>query len=144
MLNRSIEKSFTVNEANKIRKRIEKNEIDALQEYFTSQKDEISNTVIVKVNLCRAVIEHVDNFKKFTNNLLNPNIEHYILDFSETMFLDSTFLGSIIFLLKRINANGGVLSLVINLEKITILFQINSLSKILKIYPSLAEATAII
>jgi anti-anti-sigma factor len=141
MLNRSIEKSFTVNEGNNFRQRIEKNELDALHEFFTLQKDENTNTVVVKVNLCRAVIEHVNNFKKFTNSILNPNIEHYIFDFKETLFLDSTFLGSIIYFLKRISASGGTLSLVINLEKMTILSQINSLSKIMEIYPSLEEAT---
>jgi anti-anti-sigma factor len=141
MLNPTAKKNIDASVVNIFRQRIEQYDREEMDEIFNAQKDKNTNTVIVKVNLCRAVIEHVAFFKDFTNYILNPNIKHYVLDFSNTIFLDSTFLGSIIFFLKRINASGGTLSLVINLEKITILSQIKSLSNILKIYPSLEEAT---
>jgi anti-anti-sigma factor len=143
MLNPPAKENLDVSKVNKIRQDIELNYVNEMHEIFNAQEDENTNTVIIKVNLSRALIEHVSFFRDFTNYLLNPNIKHYILDFTDTIFLDTTFLGSIIYFLKRINSNGGTLSLVINLKKITILSQIKSLSNILKIYPSLEEATAI-
>jgi anti-anti-sigma regulatory factor len=125
----STKKNLDVSEVNGFRQTIEQNYVNEVHEILDAKTDKNTNTIIVKINLCRAVIEDVAFFKDFTNYLLNPNIKHYILDFSDTIFLDSTFLGSIIIFLKKIKLSRGTLSLVINCDKITILSQIKSLLK---------------
>ena len=44
---------------------------------------------------------------------LKNQYKNYIIDLSDTLFLDSTFLGSIIVLLKRINQMDGTLRMVV-------------------------------
>jgi len=66
--------------------------------------------------------------------------KNFILDLSDTLFLDSTFLGSIVFFLKQVNAIGGSLRLVINSNKVTIISQVQNIKNITDIFSSVDEA----
>jgi anti-sigma B factor antagonist len=65
---------------------------------------------------------------------------HLIADLSRVDFLDSTGLGTLVGGLKRLREAGGTLTLVITAPRILRLFQITGLTKVLAIYPSVAEA----
>ena len=119
--------------------RIEQHENNELFSIFNAQLDDRINAMIIKVNLNRAVFEHASFFKKFIHLLLMHDIKHYILDFSDTVFLDSTFLGSIIYFFKNVNAKRRKLSLVIDSSKITILSEVFDLGGV-NIFTTLKEA----
>ena len=118
---------------------IEQFEDDEPFSIYNAQLDERINAIIIKVNLNRAVFEHSSFFRKFIHLLLMQDIKHYILDFSDTVFLDSTFLGSIIYFFKQVTAKKSKLSLVINSSKITILSEVFDLVGV-NIFTTLKEA----
>lgn len=119
--------------------RIEQSESEEPFAIFNAQFDEQSGAMIMKVNLNRAVSEHSSFFKKFANILLVNDIHNYIMDFSDTVFLDSTFLGSIINFFKQVKAKKGKLSIVIDYSKIPILSEVFDISSI-NVFMSLKEA----
>lgn len=96
--------------------------------------------MVIKVNLERAVFEYALLFRNFTKQKLELKHKNFILDLSETLFLDSTFLGSIVFFLKQVNAIGGSLRMVINTNKVTIISQIENMKDIADTFSSVDEA----
>ena len=97
-------------------------------------------TTVIKVNQYRAVFEYAESFKSYFNIEQTLNNNDYIIDLSKVQFLDSTFLGAIIYSLKLANSRGLDLSLILDLEKVKILSHLKNLSNVLKIYPSFEEA----
>ena len=95
--------------SDKFRKRIEQNIEKAQNESFSSHIIEHIPACVITVNLERAVFEYALLFRNYTNQKLDLSYKNFIVDLSETLFLDSTFLGSIIVFLKQINAVGGTL-----------------------------------
>ena len=95
---------------------------------------------VIEVKLDRAVLEYAESFKSYFNIEQTLNNHDYIIDLSAALFLDSTFLGAIIYSLKFANSRGANLSLVLDIEKIKILSHFNNLGKILSIYPTVEEA----
>ena len=79
--------------------------------------------VLVKVNLERAVFEYALVFRRYAEKQITTDYKNYILDLSKTMFLDSTFLGSIIAIMKKINKMGGTLRVVVNSKKMVLISQ---------------------
>ncbi len=88
----------------------------------------------------RAVFEYALLFRNYTNQKLDLRYKNFIVDLSETLFLDSTFLGSIIVFLKQINAVGGTLKLVVNSEKIALMTQIQNVADIVDTFSTVNEA----
>lgn len=138
MLNLNANNKSKINSENLI-SRIEQSESEEPFAIFNAQFDEQSSAMIMKVSLNRAVSEHSPFFKKFANLLLVHDINNYIIDFSDTVFLDSTFLGSIIYLFKQVKAKKKKLSIVIDYSKITILSEVFDISSI-NVFTSLKDA----
>ena len=111
-------------------------------QYFSSYFYNNPETIIIKVKLNRAVLEYITSFKNYMQNKLALNNDHYIIDLSDALFMDSTFLGSIVSNLKLIKAKGATLSLVIDLNKVKILSYFENLQSIMNIYPTLELAKA--
>ncbi|HBG15551.1 MAG TPA: hypothetical protein DDW93_02120 [Firmicutes bacterium] len=68
------------------------------------------------------------------------NIQHLILDFTDTKFVDSSGLGAILGRYKTISQRGGRLSAVNVPPHLQRLFELSGLLKVMTIYPSLQEA----
>lgn len=119
---------------------IQKNQAESILKICTKEVIQDLNTIVLKVHIGRATLDSVPLFNEFLKAELHLVYSHYIIDLSETHFMDSTFLGSIVRLLKQVKAKGGNLSLVINFDQIKILAPFEQLQKILKVYPTLDEA----
>ena len=100
--------------------------------------DEI-NAIHVKVKIERAVAETAKIFKEFIEAEM-PKNKNFIIDLSDTLFMDSTFLGTLVFAFKQITAKGRRMNIVLNYDKIKILSAIEPLKKVLHIHPSLEDA----
>ena len=109
---------------------------------FASTYYDHSETTIIKVKLERAVIEYAEGFRKYFNNELKLNNNDYIVDLSDALFLDSTFLGTIIYFYKQVNNRGADLSIVVDLNKVKILSHLKNLELVLNTYSSIESATA--
>jgi anti-anti-sigma factor len=122
------------------RERIKYNIEEALAEKFSFQEIEHLSGVVIKVKLERAVFEYALLFRRFFEKKIGSNYKNYIIDLSDTLFLDSTFLGSIIVLQKRVNQKGGNLRVIINSEKTLMISQINNIGDILQTFSSVDKA----
>lgn len=122
------------------RNRVKQNIESAMNEKFSSQILHNFAGKLIKVNLERAVFEYALIFRRYVEREITHEYKNYIIDLSNTLFLDSTFLGSIILLLKRIDKFGGSLRLVVNTQKIVLVSQIKDVGDILATYSTVDEA----
>lgn len=127
--------------SNKFKQRIRKRIEDSMFENFICNKID-KNTALIKVNLERAVFEFAIIFNHYTEKIIKSDYQNYIFDLSDTLFMDSTFLGSIIVFRKKLHKKGGELSLVISANKLVLLSEISCLNQIMKIHKSVDEAIA--
>ena len=97
---------------------------------------------VISINLKRAVIDYVGEFKEYLKKHHSESKTDLILDFSNTNFIDSSFLGTIISLLKKVKISSGTLSLVVDSSKMTFFLPIKNISKVINIYPSVGDAVA--
>jgi anti-sigma B factor antagonist len=67
---------------------------------------------------------------------------HVIADLGQVDFLDSTGLGALIGGLKRLREEDGSLALVITTPRIRRVFELTGLTKVLAIWPSVADAVS--
>lgn len=135
-----ISESFKVRHKYDFKKRLEKRYKDDNFSYYRSSYYNNLNTTVIEVTLERAVLEYAESFKSYFNIEQTLNNHDYVIDISSALFLDSTFLGAIIYSLKIANSRGSDLSIVLNQEKVKILAHLKNLEKIIKIYPTLEAA----
>ncbi|MCB0746325.1 MAG: STAS domain-containing protein [Ignavibacteriae bacterium] len=65
---------------------------------------------------------------------------NFIIDLTNCEFMDSTFLGSIIVIAKKLRALNGQLTLVADPQKLKVLYTLTELSKMLNVEKTLNEA----
>ena len=137
-----IETEATLRETinSEFRQRIKENIDRATSEKFSTQILENLPGMLIKVKLERAVLEYALLFRRYVEQKLTSNYKHYVIDLSDALFLDSTFLGSIIVLLKKINKMGGTMRVVVNSNKILLISQIKNVGDIIETFSSVDEA----
>ena len=123
-----------------IKSYIQKNHANSILKVCSKENISEKNAIILKVHLSRATLDNVKIFNEFLSAELHLVYNHYIIDLSESHFMDSTFLGSIVRLFKNVRRTGGNLSLVVNFDQIKILAPFEQLQKILKVYSTIEEA----
>ena len=74
--------------------------------------------------------------------LVTGGHDHLVCDLTSTEFLDSTALGALVSVLKRLKTKGGEMRLVCTSPPILKVFDITGLDRVFPIHTSLAEATA--
>ena len=76
------------------------------------------------------------------NELVSSGQEHIVVDLARVDFLDSTGLGVLVGVYRRLLRAGGSLDLVCPQERLLKIFRIAGLDSVFKIYSSVPEATA--
>ena len=76
------------------------------------EKKAINDVVVEKVNLSRATFKEATEFKKILNEDLEKKFKKIVVDISQCEFMDSTFLGVLVYAQKRISSQGGEIKLV--------------------------------
>ena len=102
---------------------------------------EVKNKIIiVTVNLKRATNAVAEEFKlDFLKNVNNSH-KRYLIDLTKCEYMDSSFLGSIIFIYKKISESEGELKLVAPHQDIRILLEITSVNKFVNVYETKTAA----
>ncbi|MEG8946738.1 STAS domain-containing protein [Rosettibacter firmus] len=95
---------------------------------------------IIHVYLTRATLAKAVKFKEFATDIINEGINKIIIDLTLCEYIDSTFLGALVSLLKKVNALGGDIRLVYNKEAPSLMFMITRMDKVFKIFSTLDEA----
>jgi anti-sigma B factor antagonist len=73
--------------------------------------------------------------------LVGEGARQLVVDLEDVEFIDSTGLGVLVGVLKRIRARGGGMSLVCSHDGLLRVFKITGLEKVFPIYASVGEAT---
>jgi anti-sigma B factor antagonist len=101
-----------------------------------TKQDHILFTVHGEIDLY-----NVKLFKDKVNLLLDTvRVPNIILDLVDVEYIDSTGLGILIGVKRRVAEKSGELLLVLRMERILKLFSITGLSKIFDIFPTVADA----
>ncbi|PID62409.1 MAG: hypothetical protein CR986_01885 [Ignavibacteriae bacterium] len=107
---------------------------------FSCIHDEKSNTTTIISEINRGTIEIAAEFKEFVKSLLDEKKHNLIIDLENVYFIDSTFYGTLVYILKRVTKANGYMKLVVDFESSPKLLEVNKLDTLFDIYPSLLDA----
>jgi anti-anti-sigma regulatory factor len=110
-----------------------------IDKFNYSKMDDIS-AIVINVNLEKADLEYASLFRDYIIDKLNSECQNFIIDFTYTSYLDTTFLGSIILIYRKIIENSKSLKVVIDSSKLSLLSVVSNFGKYLKVFPSLDDA----
>ena len=100
----------------------------------------VDNILIEKVNFSRATFKEAQEFKdRLVYDILTNN-EKIIIDLSSCEYIDSTFLGALVVVLKKMAERGGEIKYVIPQPSAIYLFKITGLYGVLNLYRNKEEA----
>ena len=101
----------------------------------------IDGIVVEKVNLVRATMNEAYEVK---DNLLEDGLDYkkIIVDLSNCDYIDSTFLGALVYSYRKIKENDGIIVLVVGDTFLSTSFMFREISSIFQVYLTLNEAKA--
>ncbi len=105
---------------------------------FKAEKQ--NDVAIVHVYLTRATLARAVKFKEFVDEIIKEGTKKIIIDLTLCEYIDSTFLGALVSLLKKVNSLGGDVRLVYSKEAPSLVFIITRMDKVFKIFSTLNEA----
>lgn len=105
---------------------------------FTSEERE--GITIVNINLSRATMDSAPQFRTFLLDIIEKNPAKIIANLSSVDFLDSSFLGALVFGLKKIIAGQGKMKVVIAKEAPSGIMSLTKMDQVFQIYKDLDEA----
>jgi anti-sigma B factor antagonist len=100
------------------------------------------NIAVVRVQLERATLSNAGNFRDRVNELIQSGKKELIIDCRNVEFMDSTFLGSLVVSLKKVNSIDGDMCLIIKSKDspIWIMFEATRMFKVFNAFFTLEEA----
>jgi anti-anti-sigma factor len=104
------------------------------------EKKAINDVIVEIVNLSRATFKEASDFKKILNEDLEKKFQKIVVDISQCEFMDSTFLGVLVYAQKRISSQGGTIKLVEPASVFQTLLEKTSTLRIFDTYKTLQEA----
>ena len=110
-----------------------------ITEFRTEKHGDVT---IVQVFLNRATLAKAVKFKDLITELINGGTNKFVIDLSICEYIDSTFLGAMVSLLKKVNSLNGDLRLVYSKEMPSLVFVLTRMDKVFKVFNELDEAIA--
>lgn len=98
------------------------------------------NCIVINVNIPRATMKDIDNYSQTLGDFNSYGVNNVIFNLLAVEHIDSTFLGQIILILKKVMEKNGKVLIVTNNESVKSLFVLTRLLRALPIYSSLDEA----
>lgn len=98
------------------------------------------DVAVVHVFLSRATLAKAVKFKDHVTELINEGINKFVVDLGICEYVDSTFLGAMVSLLKKVNSINGDLRLVYNKDMPSLVFVLTRMDKVFKVFNGLDEA----
>lgn len=103
-------------------------------------REMVGDILIESVNFSRATFKEAGLFKdRLVYDILKNNLK-IVIDLSHCEYIDSTFLGSLVVVLKKMAERGGEIKYVIPQPSALYLFKITGLYGVLNLYRNRAEA----
>jgi anti-anti-sigma factor len=108
-----------------------------ITEFKTEKHGDIA---VVHVFLNRATLAKAVKFKDQITQLINEGINKFVIDLSICEYIDSTFLGAMVSLLKKVNSLNGDLRLVYSKDMPSLVFVLTRMDKVFKVFNELDAA----
>ncbi len=102
--------------------------------------DRVKDIMVVKVNFTRATLKEAKDLKTILYDGIDIGERKIIVDLSMCEFVDSTFMGSLVVSLRKVNALNGDLKLVEFHPAARALFELARLFRVFETYTSREEA----
>jgi len=100
-----------------------------------------NNLIVVFINTNRATLKNATDFKKFITGTLKSSSRNYVIDLSACDYIDSTFVGVLVFFKKEMDKNNGNIVLVLNRNNFVLeSFALLNLELLFKLYSDLKSA----
>lgn len=100
----------------------------------------VGSIYIISVFVERATLYDADEFKKIVNSRIDEGYVNVVIDLSEVEYLDSTFLGNLVSLLKRSVRVDGDLKLVGFKPNVRSMFELTRMFRVFESFSSVDEA----
>lgn len=107
---------------------------------FTISKRENCEALIVTVNPFTLAVEEAKKFRDLLTVSIKRGNNKFIIDLHNAHVMDSTFLGSVIVVLKKLKTINGKLVIVADPEKLKIFHTFTELNKILNVFADIDSA----
>ncbi|MBU2494503.1 MAG: STAS domain-containing protein [Bacteroidetes bacterium] len=111
--------------------------MEAVRKFEDYIKDDVT---VIQLNMNQATLTEAGRFRTFVIDFIEKGTSKIIVDLRKCSIIDSTFLGALVFSLKKITANNGNLRLVFNNNSQNNIFMLTGINKVFKIYPDLETA----
>lgn len=108
---------------------------------FTVRKDEDSSVIVVGVD-GQLIVGNRHELKKRVVDALGAGDTKFVIDFSSTGYIDSSGLGVLVSLAKKVREAGGDLKLAALNEDLRTLFELTKLDTLFTIADSAEEAVS--
>ncbi|MGV3708710.1 MAG: STAS domain-containing protein [Gemmatimonas sp.] len=105
-------------------------------------KIETAGDAVVVAVVGQLVVGNRQEFKQTVLDQVEQGARRILIDFAETGYVDSSGLGALVSLNKRVTEAGGALRLAALNEDMRTLFELTRLDTLFQLYPSRAEALA--
>ena len=106
------------------------------------EKKAVNDVVVEIVNLSRATFKEATEFKRILNEDLEKKFKKIVVDISQCEFMDSTFLGVLVYAQKRISSQGGEIKLVEPASVFQTLLEKTSTLRIFDTYKTVQNAVS--
>jgi anti-anti-sigma factor len=103
-------------------------------------REVLGDVLIEKINFTRATFKEAQEFKDRLVYDILMNNEKIIIDLSSCEYIDSTFLGALVVILKKMAERSGEIKYVIPQPSALYLFKITGLYGVLNLYRTRDEA----
>lgn len=100
----------------------------------------VGDILIEKVNFVRATIKEASEFRDRVYGTIMMKQYKIIIDLSSCEFIDSTFLGALVMILKRVTEKGGELKLIVPGSEAFEIMNTMGLYRVFNIYSSENDA----
>ncbi len=101
------------------------------------EEERLEDVVIVNINVPDATLKHATNFKRYITRIMDNSEKKVIINCQQVRYMDSTFLGSLVFTLKKMASFGGQLKLILgNVDSpVWTMFETTSMFRVFKTFP---------
>ena len=103
-------------------------------------KEKYGNITVEVVNLDRATLKEAGEFRSILTKDIEDGSKHLVADLSQCEFIDSTFLGALVFTLKKLTAIGGDLKLIGFQPAVRAMFELTRMFRVFETYPTKEDA----
>jgi len=100
----------------------------------------VGDVVVLTVNLERATIKNADEFKHRLVSIINKGYNKIVIDVSSCTFIDSSFLGVLVSILKRTVSLNGDLKLVGFQPVVRSMFELTRMFRVFDTFSNPLEA----